>query len=161
MAVVEATTPATKRMSAGARPQLRPPADLSLDPTDLDPDTMLAVVLAQVQRRRDRVAMSVKDAQGSWNPLTWQDLQDGSNAVAAGIVHAGVAAGDRVALLAENRLEWLWVDFGAQFAGTVVVPIYASSTAEMVEQILVDSEATMVVCSTPQQAQKVNEIRGS
>jgi len=159
MTVAEATTPVTGQPSPATRPQLRPPAELRLDASDLDPDTMLAAVHAQVQRRGDTVAMSVKDEHGSWNPITWSELHNGSTAVAAGIVRAGIAAGDRVALLSENRMEWLWCDFGAQFAGTVVVPIYASSTAEMVEQILVDSEATMVVCSTPQQARKVNEVR--
>jgi long-chain acyl-CoA synthetase len=161
MTVAEATTPATSRPSQDARPLLRPPADLRLDPADLDQDTMLAVAVGQAKRRGDKLSLTVKDARGDWFPVTWRELHESALALAAAIVHAGIEKGDRVALLAENRLEWIWCDLGAQLAGNVVVPIYASSTAEMVEQILVDSEATMVICSTPQQAAKVNEVRRS
>jgi long-chain acyl-CoA synthetase len=159
MTVAEATTPATDRPSADARPLLRPPAPLRLDAADLDPDTMVAVMLGQAHSRADSVAINVKTASGDWLPVTWRELHDSVVTFAAAIVNVGIKPGDRIALLAENRLEWLWCDFGAQLAGNVVVPIYASSTQDMVEQILVDSEAVMVICSTPQQASKVNEIR--
>jgi len=159
MTVVEATTPVDVALTRDARPLLHPPVPLHLDVAELDPDTMLAVGAGQAQRHGDSLCLSVKDAAGGWFPVTWRELHDSSVAFAAAIVHAGISRGDRIALLAENRLEWLWCDAGAQLAGNVVVPIYASSTAEMVEQVLVDSEATMVVCSTPQQAAKVAEIR--
>ncbi|HXA27473.1 MAG TPA: long-chain fatty acid--CoA ligase [Candidatus Angelobacter sp.] len=161
MTVAEATTPTTGRPSPQARPLPRPPVPLHLDAADLDPDTMVAVMVGQAQRRGDSLSLNVKSAAGEWLPVTWRELHDSVVAFAAAIVNAGIAPGDRIALLAENRLEWLWCDFGAQLAGNVVVPIYASSTPDMVEQILVDSEAVMVVCSTPQQARKVNEIRKS
>jgi long-chain acyl-CoA synthetase len=159
MTVAEAIQPAAGSPAPDNRPLLHPPARLPLSPVDLDADTMIAVVVGQAQRYGDRVSLTVKDAQGRWFPVTWREQNDSAVAFAAAAVHAGVEQGDRVALLAENRLEWLTVDFGTQLAGAVVVPIYASSTAEMVEQILVDSEAVMVVCSTPGQAAKVNEIR--
>ncbi|HEV7679097.1 MAG TPA: long-chain fatty acid--CoA ligase [Candidatus Dormibacteraeota bacterium] len=159
MTVAEAVQPAAGSPSPDNRPLLRPPALLPLAPVDLDADTMVAVVVGQAQRYGDRVSLTVKDAGARWYPVTWREQNDSAVAFAAAAVHAGVAQGDRVALLAENRLEWLTVDVGTQLAGAVTVPIYASSTADMVEQILVDSEAVMVVCSTPAQAAKVNEIR--
>jgi long-chain acyl-CoA synthetase len=161
MTVAEATTPATGRSAQDARPLLRPPAGLQLRASDLDPDTMIAVTVGQAEKRGEDLALNVKDARGDWFPVKRRELHESAVAFAAAVVHAGIDRGDRVALLAENRLEWLWCDFGAQLAGNVVVPIYASSTPDMVEQILVDSEATMVICSTPKQAQKINEIRGS
>jgi long-chain acyl-CoA synthetase len=159
MTVAEVTRHADRGSSADARPLLRPPAPMRLPAADLDPDTMLAVSAGQAERYGDRVALTVKDEQGRWYPVSWREQHDSAVAVAAGLVHAGVAAGDRMALLAENRLEWLSCDVGAQLAGVIVVPIYASSTADMVEQVLVDSEATAVICSTPKQAAKVNEVR--
>jgi long-chain acyl-CoA synthetase len=158
MTVAEVTRQADRSESADTRPLLRPPAPLHLAASDLDPDTMLAVSAGQAERYGDRVALTVKDEHGRWYPVSWREQHETVVAVAAGLVHAGARAGDRLALLAENRLEWLSCDLGAQLAGVIVVPIYASSTAEMVEQILVDSEAVAVVCSTPQQAAKVNEV---
>jgi len=160
MTVAEVTRPAGGTASPDARPLLRPPAPLRLSAAELDPDTLLHVATAQADRYRDRVSMTVKDGRGNWFPVSWRENNDSAVAVAAALVHAGIAAGDRLALLAENRLEWFHCDLGAQLAGVVVVPIYASSTADMVEQILDDSEATAVVCSTAKQAAKVNEIRG-
>ena len=159
MTVAEATTPATASVSPDARPLLRPPAALGLGRADVDPDTMLGVIVGQPERYGDRVSVRVKDAAGTWYPVSWRELHHSAVAVAAGLAHAGVAAGDRVAVLSENRLEWIYCDFGCQLGGAVVVPIYASSTADMVEQILADSEATAVICSTPQQAAKVDQIR--
>jgi long-chain acyl-CoA synthetase len=161
VAEATATTHSAGRDAHDARPLLRPPAPLPLATADLDADTMLAVSLDQAERRGDALALNVKDESGTWYPVKRRELHDSAVAFAAAIVHAGIEKGDRVALLAENRVEWLWSDFGAQLAGNVVVPIYASSTPDMVEQILVDSEATMVICSTPKQAAKVNEIRGN
>jgi long-chain acyl-CoA synthetase len=160
MTVAEVTRPADASASPDARPLLRPPVPLRLDAAGLDSDTMVAVATGQAQRYGARIALTVKDAQGRWTPVSWREQNESAVAVAAGLVHAGIASGDRLALLAENRLEWLYTDIGAQLAGVIVVPIYASSTAEMVEQILVDSEATAIVCSTPAQAAKVNRIRG-
>jgi len=161
MTVAEVTRSQAGTLSPDARPLLRPPASLRLQASDLDPDTMLAVAVGQARRFGDRVLLRAKDAQGNWFPVSWREQDDSTAAVAAGLVHAGIAAGDRMALLAENRVEWLHCDFGAQLAGIIVVPIYASSTPDMVEQILQDSEATAIVCSTPQQAAKVSQIRGN
>jgi long-chain acyl-CoA synthetase len=122
---------------------------------------MLAVMQRQAERYGDRVALTVKDQDGGWYPVSWRENQESAIAFAAGLVRAGIAAGERMALLGENRLEWLYCDLGAQLAAVVVVPIYASSTPEMVAQILADSEATAIVCSTPRQAAKVNEVRAS
>lgn len=161
MTVAEVTRPPAGHATPDDRPLLRPPVPLRLAAADVDADTMLAVSLSQAQRFGDRVALTVQAASGAWYPVTWREQSESFAALAAAFVHAGIAAGERVALLAENRLEWMQCDFAAQLAGVIVVPIYASSTAEMVEQIVADCAATAVVCSTPQQAAKVNEIRAS
>src|SRR5258708_5451162 len=159
MTVAEVTRPEAGSPSPDARPLMRAPAPLPIQASDLDAGTMLAVSVAQADRYGDRVALTVKDERGSWYPVSWREQHESAAAFAAALVHAGIAAGDRMALLAENRLEWLHCDFGAPLAAVVVVPIYASSTPEMVEQILVDRDATAVICSTPDQSVKIDEIR--
>src|ERR1700681_555880 len=67
---------------------------------------------------------------------------------ATGIAHAlrarGVARGDRVAILANNRIEWLVADFGILYAGGVVVPMFATTADDQIAFILADSEAKLV-----------------
>src|SRR5205823_14108465 len=56
--------------------------------------------------------------------------------------------GTRVALLSENRPEWLFADLAIQAAGAVTVPVYPTLSTEQVAFILRDSQAHMAVVST-------------
>jgi len=68
-------------------------------------------------------------------------------AVASALVDQGVQPGDHVVLMSENRLEWLYCDFGIQAAGAITVPIYPNVTAEIAQKITADCEATLAIVS--------------
>lgn len=55
--------------------------------------------------------------------LTWAEVLERSAAVAAGLSQLGVAAGDRIALLLGNRIEFVLTWFGAARLGAVFVPL--------------------------------------
>ncbi|HTD34450.1 MAG TPA: long-chain fatty acid--CoA ligase [Candidatus Elarobacter sp.] len=67
---------------------------------------------------------------------------------AAALAHAlrarGITRGDRVALLANNAVDWLVADFGILYAGAVVVPMFATTADDQVAFILADSEAKLL-----------------
>jgi long-chain acyl-CoA synthetase len=67
----------------------------------------------------------------------------------------GIAKGDRVAILSENRPEWTMADFACLLIGAVVVPIYATLTDEQTAYILRDAGARAVFVSSQKQLQKV------
>ncbi|MFF3984108.1 AMP-dependent synthetase/ligase [Streptomyces sp. NPDC001797] len=69
---------------------------------------------------------------------------------AKGLIAAGLAAGDRVAVMSRTRYEWTVLDFAVWAAGGVTVPVYSTSSAEQVEWIVRDSGARHVVTETPQ-----------
>lgn len=69
--------------------------------------------------------------------------------LAKGFVANGVAPGDRVALMAHTRLEWMLVDYAVLAAGGITVPIYDTSSAEQVQWIVSDSGSVMAVVETP------------
>jgi fatty-acyl-CoA synthase len=65
--------------------------------------------------------------------LSWYDLRDRSNAVAAGLLALGIERGDRVGIWAPNRAEWLYTQFGTARIGAILVninPAYRSSELE-------------------------------
>jgi long-chain acyl-CoA synthetase len=64
-----------------------------------------------------------------------------------GLSAFGMARGDRVALLADNRPEWVFTDLAIQAAGAVTVPMYPTLSVEQVAFILRDSESTIAVAS--------------
>ena len=144
-------------MTGDPRPLLRPPKPLTVRSTDVSEDTMCGIVLRQVAKYGPRVSVNIK-RDGKWLPVSWDEQHQSTVAVAAALVHHDVGHQDRVAILSENRLEWLYVDFAIQAAGAVVVPIYASSSPDSVGQILADSGAVAVICSGPAQASKVAEV---
>jgi acyl-CoA synthetase (AMP-forming)/AMP-acid ligase II len=63
---------------------------------------------------------------GAWQRLTWEGSRDQVLRMAAALVAEGVEPGDRVAVMSENRADWLLADLGIQAAGAVTVPLYPS-----------------------------------
>jgi long-chain acyl-CoA synthetase len=98
---------------------------------------------------------------GAWGDVTGKEFADEVTAVAKGLIAAGVAAGDRVAVMSKTRYEWTVVDFALFTVGVVVVPIYETSSAEQVEWILSDSGARGVFVETPEHEAIVESVRGT
>ena len=73
--------------------------------------------------------------------------------LAKGLIASACRTGDRVALMAHTRLEWLLVDYAILAAGGVTVPVYETSSAEQLEWIVSDSEAVVIVVETPEMAE--------
>ncbi len=59
----------------------------------------------------------------------------------------GLKKGDRFAILSENRYEWAVTDFGVQYAGGVLVPLYCSLNKSQIGYILKDSGSKMMAVS--------------
>jgi long-chain acyl-CoA synthetase len=81
---------------------------------------------------------------GKWTPTSSARLLERSENVACAIREAGLAAGDRVALVAHDCIDWMVCDFGTFFAGCVVVPIYPTQALDHTAYILKHSEAKLL-----------------
>jgi long-chain acyl-CoA synthetase len=71
----------------------------------------------------------------------------------------GIRKGDRVAILSENRPEWMIADFASVSTGIIDVPIYATLTAEQTLYLLQNSGARVIFVSTLEQLRKVQSIQ--
>ncbi len=91
----------------------------------------------------DQPALS-QQVTGQWRHLTWAESWQASLHIAAGIASYGVKRGDRVAIMANNCIEWTLVDIACMVIGAVSVPVYATSSPEQIEYILNHSEAKLV-----------------
>jgi long-chain acyl-CoA synthetase len=87
-------------------------------------------------------------ADGSWRDVTAGQFAGDVTALAKGLIAAGIAPGDRVALMSRTRYEWTALDYAIWAAGATTVPIYETSSAEQVEWILSDSGARALVVET-------------
>ena len=97
----------------------------------------------------------------AWVTVSTEEFDRAVKECAAALIVHGVSAGDRVALLSENRLEWAVVDLAVMSVGAVLVPVYPTLLAQQVEFILADCAPVWVFCSTEQQLQKLNRIESS
>jgi long-chain acyl-CoA synthetase len=67
---------------------------------------------------------------GRYQDLTWSEYRQQADAAAVGLMELGVMPGNRVAILSENRYEWLVADHAILSAGAVNVPLHAPLTSQ-------------------------------
>ena len=111
-------------------------------------------VLGLVTGRGDTVVMLWQDGDGSWKPITSNELYGRVRALADVLRGWGVGKGDRVALLSENRWEWAVTDLAVLAIGGVDVPLYPTLTPEQIGYMLRDSGAKVAVVSSQAQYDK-------
>ncbi|MGG5175620.1 AMP-dependent synthetase/ligase [Pseudarthrobacter sp. J1763] len=99
------------------------------------------LVLRQSNSAANPALFSVRDAAGTWNDISAKDFHADVVRIAKGLMASGVAAGDRVGIMARTRYEWALVDFAIWFSGAVSVPIYETSSPSQVAWNLGDSGA--------------------
>jgi len=104
--------------------------------------------------------MMVK-TEGRYVPISTAEFYDRIRFIALGLRDLGLASGDRLVILSENRPEWVLTDFANLGLGGVTVPIYPNLMPEQIRYIIDDSEAKIVICSTPAQRAKVEAVRAS
>lgn len=108
---------------------------------------LVAMFFEQAQTQSDRPFLWHKN-QGEYRPLSWAETARQVMLLANGLRAFGIAPGDRVALIAENRPEWLIADLGIMAAGAITVPSYTTYTPDDHYHLLSDSGAKAVVVST-------------
>ena len=91
--------------------------------------------------------------------LSSKDVFERIRDLSLGFRALGIAHGDRVAIIAESRPEWLLCDLGVLTGRGVTVPIYPTLSAAQAKYILHDSGARLAVVSTKLQLEKIQEVR--
>lgn len=128
-----------------------------LDPVERD--TIPKIFLRAIDRFNRPEALRHKEG-GRWRGISHREVEERVTRLAAALTEMGVRAGDRVAILSENRPEWAIADYAVTGLGAIDVPVYATLPANQVAYILRDCGARAVFVSTPEQLAKVLEVRG-
>ncbi|MEK7714386.1 MAG: AMP-binding protein, partial [candidate division NC10 bacterium] len=112
-----------------------------------------------VERQGDRLAIRFKEY-GIWHRVTWLEYGAEVRKVAAALLAFGLRRQENVAVLAENRPEWLYCHLGIQTAAGVTVGIYPTSAPEQVKYLLNHSEARLIFVENEEQLDKILAIAG-
>ncbi|MEX4010556.1 AMP-dependent synthetase/ligase [Neoaquamicrobium sediminum] len=109
-------------------------------------------------RSPERIAVRQKDF-GIWNPVSWKAYFDRAADAGHGFRALGLGDGGHVAVLSENRVEWVLAQLGAGLVGAVTIGVYPTSPANEVAYVLEHSDAEIIVCEDQEQVDKVIEVR--
>jgi long-chain acyl-CoA synthetase len=111
----------------------------------------------QAERLGPRAAIRFKHL-GLYRDLSWNDYLARSLACAASLVEAGIQTGDRIGLVAENRLEWLIADMGILAAGAINVPAHATLSAKQIQQQFEHAGVNFLIASTRPLWEKIRDL---
>ncbi|MBN2875788.1 MAG: AMP-binding protein, partial [Spirochaetales bacterium] len=117
--------------------------------------TLALMFLDRVRANPDIVMQYSKDAQGVFQPTTYAQLSEEVAAFAAGLLELGVARGDRIGLIADNRREWLISDLAIIGLGAADVPRGCDATEQELSYILSWSECAIAIVENDRQLAKL------
>ncbi|MFP4375126.1 MAG: AMP-dependent synthetase/ligase [Spirochaetaceae bacterium] len=105
-------------------------------------------------------AQYIKDDEGTFHPRSYSELYDEVLAVARGLQTLGVARGDHVGLISENRAEWLACDLAILSLGAADVPRGNDSMPGELRYILDFSGCRLVIVENAVQLAKLAGVLG-
>ena len=106
------------------------------------------------QQAPNREAIYDRVGKGQWRPLTWEAYWDRVAAIGKGLLALGVQKGDVIAIIGNNRTDWVCCQFGAKAIGAIVAPIYVTNTVEQVAYIVSHSGAKVAIADGAELLQK-------
>jgi len=126
------------------------------DAPELPAQNLVMAFYLQVDRLGDDLAIR-DEARGQ--DLTWNELRDTVHRIAGGLAKLGIARGDTVAIMLNNRWEFIPSDLAAVSLGAVPFSIYQTSAPEQIQYLLSDAESKVVIT---EQAflDRIKEARG-
>jgi long-chain acyl-CoA synthetase len=115
---------------------------------DITPYTELKIapraVFDSLAERRARPRFMLPTADGDWTAVTWGAFAEQIRKLARFLDTAGLKSGERAAVFAANRVEWISAALAIQAQGGVMVPVYPASTAEQAAYVIAHADARVL-----------------
>lgn len=109
--------------------------------------------------------MLVAKEQGVWKNYSTQDTAEIVNRFSAGLLQLGVSGNDftpegsdKIAIISNNRPEWVFTDLAVQQIGAILVPVYPTTNPLELEFILNDASVKYIFVANEELLLKVNSI---
>lgn len=131
------------------------------NPTPIPESTLNELFFEAYDRDPGAVVFQRISSPGVLEDIRFPEVIETVRAVASALDARGVARGDRIAILSENRPEWALVDYGSLAAGVIPVPIYPTTTPEQIAYQLDDAGVGLVFLSDEEQGARIAEAARS
>lgn len=106
--------------------------------------------------KKDSLAAKIN---GEWVPTSTEEFIGQAKLFAMGLLKKGISRGDKIAMISNNRPEWLIADLGMCMIGVINVPIYPTITPEDYEYIMNNAKIRLCLVSDKELFDKVNTIK--
>lgn len=113
---------------------------------DALPQTVPHYCIESFRRNNKPDALSFK-IDDVWHRVSGTDAIERIRRIALGLSRLGVKAGDRIAIISENRPEWSFTDLAILSLRGVNVPIYTTQAVDQIRYIIENSGAKMLFVS--------------
>ncbi len=120
-------------------------------------DTLLGLIIKNADEMPNEVAIREK-RYGVWSPMTWRQFRDNVQRFALGLRSLGFETGDNLAIIGDNKPEWIIAEFGCMAAGGLPTGAYPDSMAEEIEYLISYSDARFLVVRDQEQVDKILAI---
>ena len=117
-------------------------------------ENLVSLFLRRAAEKGDEPFLWAK-REGEWRSTSWSEAARQVASLAQSLKGIGLKPGDRVALVSENRPEWLIADLAIMAAGCVTVPTYTTNIARDHIHILGNSGARAVIVSNQKLAKNL------
>ena len=122
--------------------------------------SLAQLTLDRVAATPDREAFRYPNPAGTgWTSLTWAQAGERVSAIAAGLLGLGIGPEERVAIVANTRVEWILADLGTLCAGAATTTVYPSTQPDEVGFILADSGSVIAFVEDAGQLAKLRTVR--
>ncbi|HPK53306.1 MAG TPA: AMP-binding protein, partial [Smithellaceae bacterium] len=123
----------------------------------MQPKHLAQIVYGNAKKYGNKTALRAKVA-GSWQSISWLDLEQKVQATAKGLLDLAVQEGEMVGIFSQNCPQWSIADYGILSIRGVSVPVFATDTAKRAEYIVNDAGIRVIFVGTQEQYDKVLSI---
>jgi len=119
--------------------------------------TLPQLLTAQAKKTPDKTAMRERIF-GIWQPITWQGLYDHVKYFSLGLIQLGLNEQETIAIIGDNRPEWVIAELAAQAAGAKAIGIYQDAVVSEMIYILHHADVSIIVVEDQEQVDKILEM---
>lgn len=117
-------------------------------------DTLPKVLAYNARMHGHEVALREKDF-GIWRSLTWAQYHERVRSFALGLSHLGIGRGDVVAMIGDNRPDWVCAEIAAHAAGAMSLGIYRDAMEDEAAYLINYAEAKVIFVEDEEQIDKL------
>ncbi len=130
-----------------------------------EPTRLFDCITFQLEKFPKNDMLAAKEA-GNWRTYSTLEIRETVNRLTAGLLRLGVSGNDmttegrdKIAIISNNRPEWLITDMAVQQSGAILVPIYPTTSQGEIEFIFNDASVKYVFASSEELLEKIRSIQ--